>query len=69
MVFLGVLFNTITMTLEVTPERVREILDLVQIWLLKSSAKLKEIQSLLGKLHFLAACVKPSRIFVSRMLI
>ena len=69
MVFLGVLFNTITMTLEVTPERVREILDLVQIWLLKSSAKLKEIQSLLGKLHFVAACVKPSRIFVSRMLI
>ena len=69
MVFLGVLFNTITMTLEVTPERVQEILALVQIKLVKSTATLKEIQSLLGKLHFVAACVKPSRVFVSRMLI
>ena len=56
------------MTLEVTPERVQEILALVQIWLVKSTATLKEIQSLLGKLDFVAACIKPSRIFVSRML-
>ena len=68
MVFLGVLLITITMTLEVTPERLKEISDLSQFWLNKSSATLKEIQSLLGKLHFVAACVKPSRIFVSRML-
>ena len=57
------------MTLEVTPERVKEILALVQIWLVKSTATLKEIQSLLGKLDFVAACIKPSRIFVSRMFI
>lgn len=68
MVFLGVLFNTITMTLEVTPERLKELKLLVEHWLCKSSASLKEIQSLLGKLHFVAACVRPSRIFVSRLL-
>lgn len=68
MVFLGVLFNTITMTIEVTPERLVEIKQLVQMWLGKTSATLKQIQSLLGKLNFVAACVRPSRIFVSRLL-
>ena len=52
MVFLGVLFNTKTMSLEVTLEKLKEISDLIQFWLKKSSATLKEIQSLLGKLHF-----------------
>ena len=65
MVFLGVLFNTITMTIEVTPERSVEIKQLVQMWLGKTSATLKQIQSLLGKSNFIAACVRPSRIFVS----
>ena len=68
MVFLGVLFNTITMTVEVTPQRLTEIRSLIERWLEKDSATLKEIQSLLGKLNFVAACVRPSRIFVSRML-
>ena len=67
-VFLGVLFNTITMTVEVTPQRLTEIRSLIKRWLEKISATLKEIQSLLGKLNFVAACVRPSRIFVSRML-
>ena len=40
---------------------------LVQNWLLKFSATLKAIQLLLGN-FFVADCVKPSRIFVSRML-
>jgi hypothetical protein len=31
-------------------------------------ASLKELQSLLGKLHFISACVRPGRIFVSRLL-
>ena len=29
---------------------------------------IKEIQSLLGKLNFVAACVRPGRVFISRML-
>ena len=68
MVFLGVLFNTTTMTIEVTPERLVEIKQLIQMWLGKTPATLKQIQSLLGKLNFVAACVRPSRIFVSRLL-
>ena len=69
MSFLGVLFNTLTMTMEITPERLTEIRHLIRTWLKKENATLKQVQSLLGKLNFIAACVKPSRIFVSRLLI
>ena len=56
------------MTLEVTPERFVEIRSLLTVWLNKETASIKEIQSLLGKLNFIAACVRPGRIFISRML-
>ena len=56
------------MTLEVTPERVVEISLLVQSWLRKKKASLKGLQSLLGKLHFISACVRPGRVFVNRLL-
>lgn len=68
MVFLGVLFNSSTMTMEVTQERLAEIKSLVSSWLGKESVTLKEIQSLLGKLNFVGACVRSSRIFVNRIL-
>ena len=68
MVFVGILFNTVKMTIEVTPERLNEINFLLYTWLNKETASLKEIQSLLGKLNFVAACVRPGRIFISRML-
>jgi hypothetical protein len=68
MVFLGVLFNSQTMTMEITPERLLEIKNLIKIWLQKKKATVKEIQSLLGKLNFVGACVKPGRIFVNRLL-
>ena len=68
MVFIGVLFNTTDMTLSVTPERVQEILDLVEIWLYKPVATLKELQSLIGKLSFVASCVQSSWVFIARLL-
>lgn len=68
MTFIGVLFNTDKMTVEVTPERLREIKLLLATWLNRETASLKNIQSLLGKLNFVASCVRPGRIFVSRML-
>lgn len=68
MTFVGVLFNTDTMTVEITPDRLEEIRLLLKQWLNKDTASLREIQSLLGKLNFVAACVRPGRIFISRML-
>ncbi|MEW8546060.1 MAG: reverse transcriptase domain-containing protein [Candidatus Thiodiazotropha sp.] len=68
MTFIGILFNTEKMTIEVTPERLIEIKILLSRWLNKQTASIKEIQSLLGKLNFVASCVRPGRIFISRML-
>ena len=68
MIFLGVLFNTEKMTMEITADRLKEIRDLILDWLDKESASLKEIQKLLGKLNFVGSCVRPGRIFVNRIL-
>ena len=38
------------------------------MWLNKNSASLREVQSLVGKLNFIASCVRPARIFISRIL-
>ena len=67
MPFLGILFNTELMTFEIIPERLREIKSLLIFWLDKDSASLKGIQSLIGKLNFIAACVRPGRVFISRL--
>ena len=37
-------------------------------WLSKTSASKREVQSLIGKLQFAAKCVRPGRVFISRML-
>ena len=68
MSFLGVLFDTVDGTLSVTNERLKEILALLEVWKKKQVASKTEVQSLIGKLNFVAACVRPSRIFMSRLL-
>ena len=68
MTFLGAMFDTEELTLSVTPERLQEILLLVDQWLQKTHATLHELQSLIGKLQFVSNCVKPSRIFICRLL-
>jgi hypothetical protein len=68
MVFLGILFDTVELTLSVTEERLVEIRELLLRWLTKESATKKEVQQLVGKLNFVAKCVRPGRIFISRLL-
>ncbi|CAG2228810.1 unnamed protein product [Mytilus edulis] len=68
MEFLGITVDTVKLTLEVTSDRVLEISLLVQAWLRKKKASLRELQSILGKLHFVSTCVRPGRLFVSRLL-
>ena len=67
-VFLGILFNTITMTMQITPDRLDEIKELLQQWMEMKSATLNQLQSLLGKLNFAASTVRAGRIFVSRLI-
>lgn len=65
---LEVTVDTRKLTLEVTPERVVELSFMVEAWLRKKKTSLRDLHSLLGKLHFIATCVRPWRIFVSRLL-
>ena len=66
--FLGVTFDSQTMTIEVTPDRIKEMLAELNGWTTKSTATRKEVESLIGKLQFASKCIKPGRTFIARML-
>ena len=66
--FLGIWFCTESMTMRITPERLDEINQILQVWENKASASKKELQSIIGKLSFAAKCVRPGRLFLARML-
>ena len=69
MICLGVLFDTVNLTMSVTSARLRELQDAVlPQWLVKKSATKTELQSLIGKLAFVCKCVRPGRLFLSRLL-
>ena len=56
------------MTMSISEERLREILALIRSWLGKTKASKRELQSLVGKLQFVAKCVPAGRVFISRLL-
>lgn len=66
---LGVWFDTILKIIAVTPERVQETLCLLERWRFMRFATKKQLQSLIGKLQFMAKCVRPGRVFISRLLL
>ena len=68
MVCLGVLVDSDHFTLSVTETRVKDLLSELSSWSSCESYTLKQLQSLLGKLSFVTACVKPGRTFMSRLL-
>ena len=43
-------------------------MSLLVEWLKKEEVTRKEVESLVGKLSFIATCVRPGRIFISRLL-
>ena len=65
---LGVQFDTVNMTMSVPPSRLAEITSLLASWRIRKSCTKTALQSLVGKLMFVAKCVRQSRIFVSRIL-
>ncbi|KAI8483473.1 hypothetical protein Bbelb_388050 [Branchiostoma belcheri] len=69
LVFLGRIIDSVRMTIEVTPERLTDTLEELRVWSSKVHTRRRDIESLLGKLQFIASCVRPGRLFVSRMLL
>ena len=66
--FLGILFDTKKLMMFITPERMQEIRELLELWLNKTEASLHEMQVLLGKLNFVCSTVRLGRVFVSRII-
>ena len=65
---LGVLIDTVALTISVTPERMNEIKEIVTLWLSKATATKSALRSLCGKLLYVTKCVRQSRIFLNRAL-
>ena len=68
MVFLGVQFNTIDMTMSVTPDCLLELLSRCHSLLTADIVLHRDLQSLLGVMSFVTACVPPACIFMSGLL-
>ena len=68
MLCLGVWINTLYMTLSVPAFRIEELQLELNTWLNKRSFTKRELQQLLGKLSVVSACVRPGRVFMSRLL-
>ena len=49
------------MIIQVTDNRLQEIHKLLSVWINKRSANKKQLQSLIGKLQFVANYVRPGR--------
>ncbi len=67
MIFLGIQFNTIDMTMSIDSGRLTQISEELDSWLGKETATRKELESLIGQLNFVAKCVRPSRVFMARL--
>ena len=56
------------MTISVLPDRMVEIMQLLDQWRFKTEATRREIESLIGKLQFIKNCIKQGCVFITRML-
>ena len=66
--FLGLIYDTLKMSIEVPQDKLESITMLVCVWLNTSSARKTALQSLISKLAFVSACISPGLIFMQRML-
>ena len=68
MEYLGITFDTVILKKFVPPSKLAELRDLLFTWLKKSVCTKRALQSLTGKLLWVARCVRHSRCFLSRLL-
>lgn len=68
MVFLGVLFDSINMTLSLEEKRIKAIEEQLREWGTRTTASREELQSLIGVLAFAAKVVRSGRTFLRRMI-
>ena len=68
MVFLGLTYDTVAMTLEVPQDKLHQTSQLLRHWLSSPRVTKSDLQSLIGKLSYVCACISPGKIFLQRIL-
>ena len=66
--FLGITLDSSSMTMEISEQKLTEIKNELKTWLYRTKARRREVESLIGKLQFVANCVRAGRIFLSRLI-
>lgn len=66
--WLGIQIDAQSMTLSIPQEKINEVMVSVNKALGCKTISLRHLQSLLGKLLHIAKCIRPARVFVSRLL-
>ena len=68
MVILGIMFNTIDMTISIAPEWVNEIQVELDAWHNRAKMSHKQLESLIGKLQFAFHVIRAGRVFLAHLL-
>ena len=68
MVFLGVHFDSVNMVMSIPQEKLQELRSDLEVWMRKTTAVRKDLQSILGKLFWVSRVVQYSRPFMGRLL-
>jgi len=69
LVYLGFLFDTVSMSVSLPKEKLEALEDLLVSWLRKKHCTKHELESLIGKLQHASAVVKSGHCFLRRMII
>ena len=60
---LGILVNLVNLTISIPDEKLKEIVEICQVWRSKRTCTKTQLQSLLGSLLYITKCVRPARFF------
>ena len=66
--FLGIEINSLDMTIAIPEEKLADTISLVKSFLGKKRSSKKQLQSLVGRLSWLARCCKPGRIYLRALI-
>lgn len=68
MVVLGILFDTVTMKISLSEEKLIELTRELEQWRQKTTCSMRQMQSLVGKLNFASSVVRSGRIYMARLI-
>ncbi len=68
MIFLGIQFDSVTMTIRLDDEKLASIHTELDLWTERKTASREQLQSIIGVLSFAAKVVAPGRTFLRRMI-